>query len=1218
MSHSLQPLSFPLNGTRLIEASAGTGKTWTIAALYVRLVLGHGDAESAYHRPLQPAEILVMTFTRAATRELSDRIRERLIEAAQVFRGRPVEVSDPYLAALLDDYRAEPVRREQAAHRLMLAAEAMDDAAVFTIDAWCQRMLREHAFDSGSLFDEELVDSERALYAQALRDYWRHHVYALAPEEFALVHGCWRDLPSFDKAVHDLVERAHLIDNRGTDPSLAAVLARAQSQIKSACPDKSVWQARADTMEAWFRHNYESGRISRGIYKQPTIDGFFQALREWAHNADQIMPGPGFYANDAWDKWNTEKLTGAYIKKTPPDTDMSAEFAAIAELKHELEALPRLSSFVLAHAACAIAQRMQVLKTSARKFGFADMLTRLKNALAGTNGDALRRRIVARYPVAMIDEFQDTSPEQYAIFDRLYEVERNDAQVGLFLIGDPKQAIYGFRGADIHSYLAARRATEGRHYWLARNFRSADALVRAVNQLFVHAEGDVHTPGHPKGAFGFRSAEQNALPFQAVAAQGRKDQLTCGEQAIPALTAWVGAPDGYEKNEVMQKQYARACAEHIVTLLNDASVGFTSPQGWSRLVPADIAILVKNRYEAAAIQRALQVRAVPSVYLSDSDSVFESAEAADVLRWLQAVANPLDVRLVRAALASRTADVPLAELAALTSDDLAWETHVEQLKALKQVWQRHGVLAMLRRWLHELGLPERLLVARGGERRLTNLLHLAELLQRESQHLDGEQGLIRWLGEQIDSSLETGEEHVLRLESDAALVKIVTIHKSKGLEYPLVYLPFAAASRPVSAAKRNYFEYQDPHAGVRRIDFSLSDTICALADQARLEEDIRLLYVALTRARHALWLGVADVKGSFARSAFGYLANGGAALAPADLMDGIRHMAGECAHIQVLEVASDVPTSLLSRTATLAPLRAAQTYDGEFERAWTVASYSSITKSLTKLRAPSTPAQQKMLEESGTGAAPVPSHAAPWHRFPRGALPGQFVHEQLEWMLDEGFENAVQGAYREQLLTRCARSPWQGWTEALAEWLTRIVQTPLPLLDASLAAVGHGRAETEFWMPVERFPLAELDRLCQAHLLPHLPRATLSERQLTGMLHGFIDLVFEHDGRYWILDYKSTALGNDDGAYHMAALQTALVDKRYEVQGMIYLLALHRMLKARLGAGYDPQRQLGGALFFFLRGIGNAVTRGCCPLTPDLAVLEALDRLLPAAQLELT
>jgi exodeoxyribonuclease V beta subunit len=1215
MSHPLNPLSFPLNGTRLIEASAGTGKTWTIAALYVRLVLGHGDAESAYRRPLQPAEILVMTFTRAATRELSDRIRERLVEAARYFRGGAPHANEPYLDALLDDYRADPARREQAAYRLMMAAEAMDEAAVFTIDAWCQRMLREHAFDSGNLFDEELVDSERELLRQAVRDYWRNHVYSLPEAQFDQLHDCWRDVAAFENAVRGLVERVGMIEDEVADEGLGTYLACAEQRVLDELDDcKREWSTHARTLETWFGRNRAS--INANTYRPKTVEAFFAALHEWANSATLVRPAAGFYDNDAWAKWESDKLVKA-INGRQLEGALPAEFAQVAALKARLDAVPAASQAILVHAATAIARRIQALKAGARKFGFADMLLRLKTALAGENGAALRGRIVATYPVALIDEFQDTSPDQYRIFDTLYDVTGNDAQVGLFLIGDPKQAIYGFRGADIHSYLAARRATEGRHYWLGRNFRSTTGVVGAVNQIFIHAEGKDERPGHPRGAFGFRDGADNALPFQEVDARDRDDRLVDGQGEIPAMTILVGAADGYDNAGRMQQQFAQRCAERIMALLNDPAVGFQSPQGFSRLQPADIAVLVKDRYEAAAIQDALYRRGVLNVYLSDSDSVFASDEAADVLCWLQAVANPLDGTLVRCALATRTADLPLSELAALTMDDLAWEARVEQLKELKQVWQRHGVLAMLRRFLHELALPERLLARQGGERGLTNLLHLAELLQRESQRLDGEQGLVRWLGEQIGSSLETGEEHVLRLESDAQLVKIVTIHASKGLEYPLVFLPFAGACRPATAKNRSYFEYFDALAGRRRIDFTLSEDVRAIVDRARLEEEIRLLYVALTRARHAVWLGVADVNESFRKSALGYLVDGGVLAASSELAAAIRRVADGCEHIDVGEMPDgEIGTTMLARVEETPALTPPRDYGGWSRRSWAVASYSSITKGLAQLRAPATPAEQKMLEQDAAAAPPAPAQAASWHRFARGALPGNFIHELLEWMLEEGFENAGQDWYREQLVERCGRSAWKEKREELADWLLQAVQVPLPPLGIPLSAISHSRAETEFWIPTAQLQTAELDRLCRTHLMPGLGRAALSERELSGMLHGFIDLVFEHDGRYWILDYKSNALGNDDDAYHLGALQGAVVGKRYEVQGMIYLLALHRLLKERLGAAYEPARQLGGALFLFLRGVGNAATRGCCPLLPDPALLDTLDRLLPAPQLE--
>jgi exodeoxyribonuclease V beta subunit len=1215
MSTDLIPLHFPLRGSRLIEASAGTGKTWTIAALYVRLVLGHGGDDCRFVRPLQPAEILVMTFTRAATRELSDRIRERLVDAAQCFRGKAPDAGDHFLRELIACYGGDEAALQQAAHRLMSGAEAMDESAVFTIDAWCQRMLREHAFDSGALFDEELIDSERALFNHAIRDYWRNHVYALSAEQFDLIHAHWTGLDKLEKDVRDIVQRTHLLDNQPPGDTLAQVLAHVQQQLSAALATiKSGWAERAAALQDWFARNRAA--VNGNRYRAATVDNFFRALSEWANNPALARPGEGFYSNDAWDKWSTAKLIDARTGKNQYDTPPPSDFELIASLKQALESLPQIPHFVLPHAAIAIARRMQDLKSAARKFGFADMLTRLKIALEGENGAALRERILTRYPVALIDEFQDTSPDQYRIFDQLYDVAGGSENTGLFLIGDPKQAIYGFRGADIHSYLAARRATQGRHYRLATNYRSTDAVVRAINQLFGHAEGQGGSAGHAKGAFGFRNGEDNPLPFEQVRAHDRKDRLMRGDAEIGAMTVWVAADHGKTSAPAVQQHFAAVCAEQIVTLLNDETVRFESPKEVRRLQPADIAVLVKDRHEAARIQQALRERNVPSVYLSDKDSVLKSDEAPDVLRWLQAVSNPLDGALARCAFATRTAGLSIAELVSFIEDDVAWEARVEQLKQLKQVWQRHGVLAMLRRFIHELRLPETLFTQPGGERSLTNLLHLAELLQEESLRLEGEQALIRWLAEQIESSLEGGEEHILRLESEAQLVKVVTIHKSKGLEYPLVFLPFAAACRPVTRKNRSHFEYTYPGDGRRRIDFALSDDGLQAMEAARIEEDLRLLYVALTRARHALWLGVTSGDEKIHLSALGYLVNGGTGISAAELKASIGSMCAACAHIAIIDAPGIDSVTLLSRSEQQPPLRPVMQYDGDFERDWTVTSYSAITRHLASTRVAATRAEQKVMEEGGDAVASGPVQEAPWHRFPRGMVPGLLLHGLLEWMVEQGLDNAGDTTYQQQLAERCVRAGWESHQDAVVSWLTRVVQTSLPAIDTRLCDVRHVQAETEFWIPAEKLPTAALDRLCRENLLPDLPRPGMSARQVTGMLRGFIDLVFEHDGRYWILDYKSTALGNHDSAYHQTALEAAVVAKRYEVQGMIYLLALHRMLKTRLGDDYRPQQQLGGAVFFFLRGIGNAATHGCCHICPDPTLLDELDRLFPAPQLE--
>ena len=1201
----LDALTFPLHGSRLIEASAGTGKTWTIAALYLRLVLGHGG-EDGFTRPLLPSEILVMTFTRAATRELSNRVRERLVEAAAFFRGER-EIDDPFLSDLAEASDANG-GRQLAAHRLVLAAETMDEAAIFTIDAWCQRMLREHAFDSGSLFDEELVSDEHALFEDAAHDYWRQNVYPLQREALASLLECWPDVGALKQSVRDLVRRVEVL-GPSPDELLDQLVGRVHREQQAQLAQlKQGWFERVNEMERWIAGQREVAPkcFNGNKLRADSLVKWFDALRAWALDPAMLMPD---MTDTAWHRLTPDGIIDACSKGFVADVPACFEFTT--DLWVALKSIEPLSHALYRHAAASIAQRMAELKRRGRQFGFADMLDRLKAALEGPNGEALRKRITDQFPVAMVDEFQDTSPDQYRIFNLLYRVADNDSSHGLFLIGDPKQSIYGFRGADIHSYLSARRATEGRHYQLGTNYRSTAALVAAVNRLFLHAEGHGDNCGYAAGAFRFRKGQVNPLPFEAVDAKEKSERLVGVDGPYQALAVSCTDRDDLRADDY-RDFFAHHCAEHIVGVLNDPHAGFEDNGRFTRVVPANIAILVRDRREAAAIRNALAQRKVASVYLSDKDSVLDSDEAADVLRWLHAVANPLDGSLARAAFATRTAGLPLAELARLSADELEWEVRVEQLKALHTVWQRQGVLAMLRRFIHELGLPSALLREAGGERRLTNLLHLAELLQSASSQLDGEQALIRWFAEQVAGQGEGGDERVLRLESDADLVKVVTVHKSKGLEYPLVYLPFAVTARKTDRRNRSFFEFVTGD-GVRRIDLALSDESLSAVDRARIEEDLRLLYVALTRARHFLWLGVAAVAATkvgtnrLHDSALGYLLGGGNPIAAADLHAHWERLRGDVNAIELHTLAAPEGMTMLERADVRPGLIDAAPFDAQFERDWSVGSFTSLTRQTSA--APMRAQEETLLEETEVVAL-VRTEDAPWHRFPRGSVPGNFLHEQLEWMGQEGFDIVDAANFESRLAQRCERAGWANRQDDAIAWLKVVATTPLPQLGVPLSKLEHVLPEMEFWFPSEHLRSGELDRLCRSHLLGDTVRPTLPERQLHGMLKGFADLVFEHDGRYWVLDYKSNALGPGDGAYTRAAMAGGMAAHRYDIQGAIYMLALHRLLKSRLGDDYDPARQLGGAIFLFLRGIANEKTRGCYLIEPDIGLLDGLDALL--------
>jgi exodeoxyribonuclease V beta subunit len=1103
----------------------------------------------------------------------------------------------------------------------------MDEAAIFTIDAWCQRMLREHAFDSGSLFDEELVSDEQALFEDAANDYWRQQVYPLNAMALDALLSCWGDVSALKRSIRELVKRADIIGDIDPSQPLAGLIAEVQrAQQAQLVALKDGWVQRADRMEQWIaQERVLSPKCFNGNKMRPdSLASWFNGLRDWAQNPAAVMPD---ISDTAWKRLTPHGLEDAFSKGYT--ATVPHDFDAIEPLKKALDEIEPLAHALYRHAAAAVALRMAELKKRGRQFGFADMLDRLNAALQGENAAALRKRITDQYPVAMVDEFQDTAPNQYQIFNLLYRVADNDPETGLFLIGDPKQSIYGFRGADIHSYLSARKATAGRHYQLGTNYRSTKPVVDAVNRLFLNAEGAPHEGGFPRGAFRFRDvvSRENPLPFEAVGAKGRDERMVSAAGDAPALVIACSATQEL-KAEGYREFFAHHCAEDIVAKLNDERAGFDGGKdGFVRLKPADVAVLVRDRKEAAAIRRALQRRGIPSVYLSDKDSVTDSEEAADVLRWLSAVANPLDGALARAAYATRTSGLPLAELARLSSDELAWEERVEQLKALHIVWQRQGVLAMLRRFIHELQLPAALLQQPGGERRLTNLLHLAELLQSASRQLDGEQALIRWLAEQIEGGEGAGDERVLRLESDAELVKVVTVHKSKGLEYPLVYLPFAVTVRKVERRNRSFFEFSDDD-GVRRIDMALTDTALELVERARLQEDLRLMYVALTRARHFLWLGVTALASRKAGdntlhdSALGYLLTGGSPLPSELMMERWELACKDCDAISIatLDMAMQQVTRL-SRVEQRPPLLESPQYSGRFERDWSVGSFSSLARrtgptgiigAAGPALVPRDAAQEKLLEGADLPAIAPAARVedAPWHRFPRGSVPGNFLHEQLEWMGQEGFAIVDQENFASRLTRRVERAGWGNRLDDTLAWLREIASTPLPHLNAPLSRIESPLPEMEFWFPSERLSTGALDSLCAERLLGGVARPALPERQLHGMLKGFADLVFEHEGRFWVLDYKSNALGAGDAAYHQPALVAAMADHRYDIQGAIYMLALHRLLQSRLGERYDPAEHLGGAIFLFLRGIANPQTRGCYWMAPDPELLDGLDRLL--------
>lgn len=1232
------PLQLPLSGSVLIEASAGTGKTFTIAALYVRFILAHLPrlTEPALRpRPLLPADILVVTFTKAATAELKDRIRKRLVQAAEVFRQTATS-DDTVLNGLKAEFA--PASWSECAYALQMASEAMDEASVKTIHSWCQSVLREHAFSSGSLFSQQLITDLTPYKLDAVRDYWRNFFYPLSAAAYQTVTSLFASPEALLSHLNGLWD---LATPASTPLQLAQLVDNAeQALLQQWTAAKAAWQ---QLLPQYFALIDEADKQS--WFTKPKTYNSKKARIDFAPISAWLALTPAENLSVAEQQAQLPLLKDSLVKNYGKEFLQHYTGPALAEdlpgallaLQQVLTQTADLRPGLLSHAVSWCKARFEQQLARDAVLGFNDIIQHTGRALGAANGEQLAAMLRQQYPVALIDEFQDTDPDQYRIFNTVYQIAENRQDLAVFLIGDPKQAIYAFRGADIYTYLQARRDTAGRHFTLATNFRSSEAMVQGANAIFLPAEQQAAAK-----AFLFNSEQGNQVPFVEVDAKGVDRQLIIDQQPIAAaMQVWTATLEHLQEGSdgskaiskgVYRQAMASAFSDYIASLLTQAAAGTTGFQRHDSanqvLIPLqskDIAILVATHNEGYLMQRELRQRGLASVYLSDRNSVFDTEVARDLLLLLTACAEPGNKRALVNALYTRLVNLALPELDALQHDDMQWDNRVGQFYQFAATWQQQGVLAMIRQIMQQFQVAERLLAkdetsnsSVAGERYLTDLLHLAELLQQAAAKLDGPQALLRFLHEHIyqrDSVQQPADEQVVRLESDAELIQIVTIHKSKGLEYPLVFLPFISLCRPVSA-KDKVFNYHDEN-DLPCQSISGDTAIVQQADQERLGEDIRKLYVALTRAKYACWLSLAPT-GDWQKSALAYL------LDVTTTKDGKQFVAKAASlfansplsvtalpryeDIQRYQAAANLPASAVAFSARQMP----STH--QFNP-WWVASYSALKYGA--LREPDSPQEHNLLDEQDE-EVPLHGAAVSLHELPRGAGPGTFLHTLLQDAAEAGFAHvATDAELRASLLAkRCRYGSWAARRELLDAWLASYLQTDFRLPDGNrvqLAQLTHYKAEPEFWFAVTGVSTHQLDDLVSNAILPDYARPGLQTNYLNGMLKGFIDLLFEYQGRYYVADYKSNYLGPDNAAYSQSAMRDKMLASRYDMQYVLYTLALHKLLKARLKQQYCYDTHIGGVLYLFLRG-QHAASNGAFTDKPPRELIEQLDTLLSSQQ----
>lgn len=1229
-------LSLPLKGIHLIEASAGTGKTWTLTALMVRLIVQGGYLTR---------HIIATTFTRAAAAELKLRIRSRFEEVAQLLK-QAIEQPERTLQqaqqdkALLEVFLLQALGRNNYNHayqRLRLALDSFDELFVGTLDSLCQRLLHEFAFDIGQYEQLSISEQSLQLSQQVMHDYLRQ----------------WRSQQD-SRLIELLVLNNQLADVEDYQPIVSTALNFLSAQIQPVTAPEIDWQRlealtqdvqRLDVTQL-MPYLDGQGEFRHALNKAKSL---FKTSHVMADVVDALKQGAvSHLMNVATDKdslhinWLTsfdDNLEAQFTKANADIRDQFLALPAVAILQqvyrmyqYLTEQLQQMEAFLQFDIIRTVRERLPQLLSEKGETTFSEQMRVLASRLHSEQGKVLAQLIQHRYPVALVDEFQDTNSDQDAVIASIWrQPAQSTAEATpihpacLVMVGDPKQAIYGFRGGDMLTYQRARRivSRQGLIHTLGENQRSIAPLVQAVDRFFRFnldmGEGVLYQPVQASGRKKSLLSEgevQNPAPMRLIALQDKQDELQ--------QTAWQIA------GLLQQGQQLQ-----LVIQLDE--------QPARPLQPNDIAVLCRSNFELDEVQRVLKDFAIP-VWRTAQRSVFGGGLAQDVAALMQVMLNPYHESLLRRALSGVLLNVSLNRL--LQLDEQPDELAVLQASFYEfgAVWQRQGFLAAWQQLLTHFKVWQQLSTQPEGERLIVNLRHVTELLHQQSEKIKGQHHLLAWLMRQVSQPGEREWELERRLSGQQG-VQLMTIHKSKGLEFPIVFVPgLDVVKKPKEGLI--FFELNQQ----RMLGVSAREIAQEEAHKARFEaEQRRLVYVALTRASVRLYITVKADSDKPKASVLRYWL-------PQAREEWVDHPDPVIATTSIRPSMQDAPDFHYQQQENIQPVHSRPLPSRPIQ-AWGETSFSKLvnhSQHPQHQQSLDTTPEQVAAEQSpelvaahddeptepvqaivGEGLGEVSLDIAEAESepevnpqdelenfrfiFPRGANAGDCLHQILERInpKDERFWPDTFGRILQQFainrqLQRFGHAPASH--EQMSGWFKHILHASLPQ-SATLAGLQPSAQVHEFEFHVALGQSSMNTRRIHQLLLQHgVQVAELNSSSFARYLHGFIDLLYEHDGRFYVADYKSNYLGDQLSDYNQQAMRDSMSDAGYWLQAALYMVALHRYLKVRL-PDYQPQQHLGGAVYLYLRGMqantaGNSESYGVLHWQPDVRLIMDIDTVL--------
>ena len=1282
---------FDVSGRNLIEASAGTGKTYSIQTLFLRLAVAEG---------LNVEKVLVVTFTEAATKELRERLRS-ILEKCRLYLDPKLSLADgdadeDRIKEVIELAGKKGANAATMLRRIRRALLNFDQAAIYTIHGFCQRTLQEFAFECGHDFDVELINGEERLQEHC-RDWWRRITYGdssdISANVFKESNPKEERLTSLVKELAKrpgakLLPQSDDITDEGLIRQVAETIGFLKTNLDAIKSDvenshgyfsddeiteiKELLEFLSDAAEPYsvdaFDIINEISSMLNGPKRPnrytppPVVEECLEACRKYQKNKKDdalfdnaaalisthydamsqfLEEGCRFYNKS--DFGDAEKLQNhlEILKNQTDEKELKKTFTRLCNLKRSAkvpwfccrttedfrdEILKTVTAATDAVTISEVKGAVEVLekyrkaKHEAYEMTFDDMLQNVEAALTGDNGAVLKQALNDKYSAALIDEFQDTDQVQYNIFRIIF----GDGERPLFYVGDPKQAIYSFRGGDIFTYASAVHGVDPqRRFSLNRNYRSQKKLIDAVNTVFRDRQNE---DGEKTPVFLTPDISYSGeLECQGLAAEfvdgGQVDQ-----KPFKIWNYQYAAVEGDDKKKTKKEWIVyEDVANEVVRLLKNDKTGFRDESGddseFRQVQPADIAILVKRHAEAAILYRALRKRGVRVVRQS-GDKIFSSAEAMEMLYLLKAMVNPEKISAVKTALASDLIAVSDTEITALNSGEKiskdnglpdSLEKWIELFKEAKELWLRKNFSTAFSGVARKTEMNATLAALPMGERRFVNIQQLHDLIHKISQerHL-GLEGVIKWFTQQLDSSTRDDDDTFETiLESDDNSVKIMTIFKSKGLEFPIVFVPtmWTGLMGQNQAECRIYHDHENKTV----IHFDKKDEDAkAAAQREKKEEEVRNLYVAVTRASHRTYLIAGDLNLSKSRTAQKSMLS---ECITDDLMQ--EWNADEDTGIEIVNRDFNSGGLLKLESGSLYSADKLEALRADVDLSRGHASFSSIAPkghgaSADKHELHDFDANDVETEEK-IQTGDTKEDRLTILSFQAGARTGECWHKIFE-LLDFGADDeTIRGTVNEQLALFGQDSGSEDEANqkrnVTFEMVKNVLQAELPVDNDETLKLAEIRerdklAEMSFDFSLSSGPGSDGKNAIYRVLNQEWGNAEEgSDKKIFldrlqnwqaeipgGFMTGFIDLVFRKNGKYYILDWKSNSLNRNPENFKHDGLVREMAVHSYFLQYLIYCAALHRYLGQCID-NYDYNTHFGGALYVFLRGVGHGDDR---------------------------